>query len=71
MPPSALAAEGGGGADMDDDFFDAIAEAAAGEPDEGEEGQVRAERIAAAKARIKSKRSELAGKQVQKSIGKV
>ena len=64
--PSALPS-GAGPEDMDDDLLDELAEAAAGGEEEADEdGTAKAQRVAAAKARLKAKRSELAKKMVLK-----
>ena len=59
------------GADcMDDEFLDALAEAAASDHEEGGDDSAKLQRVAATKARLRAKRSELASKILVKRTGK-
>ena len=64
---AAAALPSAAGADyMDDDFLEALAEAAAGEADDDDDGASKAQQVAATKARLKAKRGELARKMLVK-----
>ena len=64
-----MAAQGRAMLEMDDEILDDLAEAAVGHADP-DDGSSRTELVAAAKARLKSKRGDLAKKLVVKRIGK-